>query len=529
MSTRLLFAPAMMFAALVLMGCSRHEDGHAHPHPPGQSGNHAHESAAPALETLSITHFSDRTELFVEFAPLFVAGESTFAAHLTGLADFKPVSAGALTVILAGGNAPEERFEVTGVDSPGIFKPTVIPAHAGERTLRIELASPELNAIHDLGKVNVYVDEATARKAHPPTPAAGGGIRFLKEQQWQLDFATAPLSARVIRRTVPTTATLRAPANDVTQITAPTGGQLAASGAMFPHVGMKVTRGQVLATLTPRLAADVDTATLRLDADRARLKLALAQAERTRLETLFKDEAVPERRVIGARNDEQIARAELSAAERRLSPFARGASEGGVVIRAPIAGTIADVSVVAGAFLNEGQPLFLIANTARLWLEARVAEADLARIPEPSGAWLHVPGRDAPIALEVGKGTRLVAFGTALDPITRTVPLILEFANASNYLRIGMSLRAEIWGEAARESLAVPAAAIVDEGGQNVVYVQTGGESFERRLVRPGARDGQWVELRDGVKVGERIVTRGAYSVRLAAAAPAAAGQGHSH
>lgn len=92
-----------------------------------------------------------------------------------------------------------------------------------------------------------------------------------------------------------------------------------------------------------------------------------------------------------------------------------------------------------------------------------------------------------------------------------------------------MAVRVEIWVGAVREVLAVPAGAIVDEGGYSVVYVQIGGESFERRPVGAGVRDGQWVELRDGVKAGERIVTRGAYAVRLAAATPPAAGHGHTH
>lgn len=515
-------------ATLVLPGCSRHDD-HGHPHPHGQAGGHAHAGEPAGLEPVSITHFSSTTELFVEFPPLVVQGESIFAAHLTRLADFKPVTSGTLIVTLAGGNAPEERFEVPGVDSPGIFKPTVIPSNAGERTLRIALSSPELNAMHDLGKVIVYADEAAARKAQPVTKAADSGVRFLKEQQWQLDFATAPLASRPIRTVVPATAVLRAPANETTQIAAPTAGRLVASGSAFPHIGQRVERGQVLGSIAPRLAGDVDVATLQLDLERARLKLELASRERTRLEELFKAEAVAERRVIGARNEESIARAELNAAERRLNPYARGTGDAGVVLRAPIAGTIADVSVAAGAFLNEGQPLFVIANTARLWLEAKVAEADLARVPKPSGAWLRVPGQDEPIALEFGRGARLVAFGNALDPTTRTVPLIVEFANPSNGLRIGMAVRAEIWGDAAREALAVPAEAIVEEGGQSVVYVQTGGESFERRPVRAGTRDGPWIELREGVQAGERVVTRGAYSVRLAAASPTAAGHGHTH
>jgi multidrug efflux pump subunit AcrA (membrane-fusion protein) len=62
-----------------------------------------------------------------------------------------------------------------------------------------------------------------------------------------------------------------------------------------------------------------------------------------------------------------------------------------------------------------------------------------------------------------------------------------------------------------------------------VVYVMLGGESFERRVVRLGIRDGDYVQVVDGIAPGERVVTRGAYLVRLAGSSPAAAGHGHAH
>jgi multidrug efflux pump subunit AcrA (membrane-fusion protein) len=61
------------------------------------------------------------------------------------------------------------------------------------------------------------------------------------------------------------------------------------------------------------------------------------------------------------------------------------------------------------------------------------------------------------------------------------------------------------------------------------VYVLREGESFERRVITTGSRDGEWVAVLSGLKAGERIVTLGAYQVRLAATAPAAIGHGHAH
>ena len=64
-------------------------------------------------------------------------------------------------------------------------------------------------------------------------------------------------------------------------------------------------------------------------------------------------------------------------------------------------------------------------------------------------------------------------------------------------------------------ALAVPKDAVVDEGGEVVVYLQRGGETFERRRVEVGIRDANQVEIRNGLAAGDRVATKGAYTIRL--------------
>jgi RND family efflux transporter MFP subunit len=489
--------------------------------------DHGSGGAQEGLEPLSITHFTEATELFVEFEPLRLGENSAFAAHVTRLSDFKPVTAGRLAVTLAGGGQADERFEVAAPAASGIFKPVVKPRAAGARRLAISLDGGD---VHELGEVTVFPSAQAAVAKQGAENQDAGAIKFLKEQQWQVDFATAPAGLRPLRATVEATGTVRANANGSAQLVAPVSGQLVASSARFPHVGMKVARGEALFHIVPKLAADVDMATLRLAVEKARLHLEHEQRERARLEELLREEAIAERRVLAARHEEEVARAELDAAQKRLAPYAGGGQgNSGVVVRAPVAGTVVELALAPGVFVNEGQPLAQLADPSRLWIEARVAEADAARVSDVQGAWIRAPGLDQPLAIEVGKNARLVAFGHALDPATRTVPLIFEFQSAGAALRIGTALRVEIWNGKGGERLAVPASAIVDEGGQSVVFVQRGGESFERRVVATGVRDGNQVEIRSGLKAGERVVTRGAYLVRLAGASPKAAGEGHVH
>lgn len=513
---------ASLCAALLLAGCGEkdHEPAADGSRPPAaEEAEHDHGNGAE-----KITHFTDRTELFVEF-PRLVAGEtSAFAAHLTTLADFKALTAGKVSVRLAGDGQPDEVFSVDGASQPGIFRPEVTPRHAGERELSIEIVTPDFSVTHELGPFTVYPD----RKAADTEPAPHGdeGIGFTKEQQWNVDFATAEVVTRPVRSAVAATGVLRARPDGEALLTAAAPGQVQPAGA-FPRLGQSVKKGQLLAYLVPRLGGETDLASLRAAADQARVAHALARQELARLEALYREEAVPEKRVLAARAAEASARAERAAAQQRLGQY--GGAGGGIPLRAPVSGTLADVRVSPGAFAAEGAPLFHIVDRSRLWLELRVPESEAARLANPSGAAFKVAGMDASVEIVAGRNGQLVAVGGVVDAATRTVPVVFEFTPGELALPIGMAVQAQVFAGEAREVVAIPASSVLDEAGVNVVFVMTGGESFERRQVRLGAREGDWVEVIDGVEPGQRVVSRGAYLVKLASTGTAQIGHGHAH
>ena len=504
---------------------AKHSTGdHGEDHDDG----HGHEPGA-----IAVTHFTEQTELFVEYPVLVVGGESAFAAHLTHLDDFRPVDNGRLTVRLSGGGLPVESFSVDAPSVPGIFRPVAKPAKAGERHLELILGAPELSVKHDLGQVTVYPDLQTAA-AQQPEEEAGKEISFLKEQQWKVDFATAKVGKHRLRASIAATGTIKARSDGEALVSAPAAGHLL-PGKAFPRIGMHVAPGDTLAIIAPRVAGDVDVASLELAVQRATSEQQLAQRERKRLADLVAQQAAPQRRLNEAESAERVARAELEAAKQRLEQYQRtidaGESGGpiGVTVRAPIAGTLAEIRVAAGSFVQEGQPMFHIVETDRLWLEASVAEADIGRLGEPSGAWFVLEGFDETFEIDAASGGRLVAFGNVVDPVSRTAPLVFEFANPGQRLRVGMFAQVHIWTGESVEDTAIPVQALVDEAGQDIAYVMLGGESFERRILRLGIKEGDYVQVKSGLEPGERIVTRGAYLVRLAAASPAEAGHGHAH
>lgn len=506
--------------------------GGVHPH----ETDHDHEGH---LEPLAQTRFSDQTELFVEVPPLIAGEPSEVLVHLTRLFDFKPVAEGEVRVTLSGGDSPEGTFTAPAPARPGLFRVRVTPLGSGERRVRIALTSPALRDEHDLGAWTLYPDLEAAEAAAGATGPDDGGVVLLKEQQWRADFGTAVAARRLLRGSVPATGVLRPSADGEAHVTAPIDGHLrpVAGGAArrFPFTGMRVETGQVIADLVPRLGGESDVAGLELDLTRAESELGLARQERERLDALWKDRSVPYRDVLQARSTEEVSAAELSAARRRLAQVRR-TEEGeanGVPVRAPIAGVVARVEVAPGGFVEEGERLFHIVDPGLLWLDARVAEADAGLIQDPTGAWFRVPGfaPDPERVFDVNPrtGARLVAFGAMVDPQSRTVPLIFEFPRPDERLRVGLSVTARVLTGDERETPAVPAGALVNDAGADIVYVQTGGEHFQRRLVQTGLRDGDYVGIRAGLREGERVVSRGAYLVHLAAGAAADPGHGHAH
>jgi membrane fusion protein, heavy metal efflux system len=517
-TTRTALAVLAALATVLAAGCDRI-----------RFQSHDHDDDLDERGDIAITHFTDRTELFVEFPQLVVGEESPFAAHVTDLTDFKPLLAGEVTAVLSAPGAAAQRFSVTAPRAPGIFVPRVVPTQAGPHTLGIEVRAETFSVTHDLGTVVVFADLHAALLADPEDE--DDGIAFLKEQQWQVDFATGLVGSRTLRHGLPAAGFLRAAANADSVISAPAAGFLLRGERSWPVVGETVQRGDRLAMLAPRLAAGSDVLSLELGRDTAAANHALALQQLERLEDLFERQAVPERSVVEARAAVAQARAELAAAERRLEQLRRddGGVAGGIALLAPISGVLVEAGHAPGTYVDEGVSLFRLVDTSLLWLEVRVPEADVAHLGQPAGAVIRWPGSTQELEIEPGRNGRLVSSGRVVDPQTRTVGVIFELDNAASSLPIDAFVRVRLLTGEAVTRLAVPEPALVDDAGQTVVFVQLGGENFERRVVQTGVRDAGHIEIVTGLADGERIVTRGAYLVRLAAASPSEAGAGHTH
>jgi membrane fusion protein, heavy metal efflux system len=523
---RWVIAPLLLLGAChALEHVGDHEQHHDGGH--GQGRGPADEDARPAL---SFTHWTERTELFIELPALVVGMESPCAAHVTVLDGFVAPASGRVTVILRDGST-EERFGSEEPSVPGIFRPVALPSAAGPRRLVVEVELHGATDVHDLGEVEVFASEGAAREGIREEPAPVGRIVFLKEQQWPIEFETQVVAEHAFRPSLRATGRLRSRDDGAVVVTAPVAGRITRLGATFPGIGTRLKAEDPLMMLVPRLDAS-DQASLELAVTSARLEQSYAERERERLEALLREGAIPGRRVVDARHSEDEARAALRAAERRLSQFRRvqrtrgGRSEGGMPVRAPLTGTVAALEVAPGAFVEAGTALLEIVDLSRIWLEVHVAEIDVPRASSLHGGWFEIDGHEAPFELAPES---LVGRSTAIDPDTRTLSILFAVDNLDGALPLGAFARVALAVSEPQPALAVPRSALVDDGGQDVVYVQVEGEAFERRVVRLGPREGEHVAVTSGLAAGEHVATRGAWSIKLAAASGSIPAHGHAH
>lgn len=525
----------------------------------------ADEVASPGgeqeLEPVTVTLFGGSVLLFMEHPPLVVGQDARFLAHFSVLATGEPVRSGRATLTVG----PTTLV----ADAPkrdGLFIPEASFPGAGSFPARITVESGQATETLDLGEVVVHATDAAAREAAAAGEeegAADEGVPFLMEQQWKIGLLLAEAGpARLVERlALPARVVLAEGA--AAQVTAPIDGSLSGpDGGALPRTGDRVQAGQVLAVVEPPLTLERSllAVTAERDLAEAHARLRFAEQDSERIERLRPAGLATQQQLDEAHRDLEVARGAVQAAEiarARLgvggaAPEASGPAGGGapedggtpdgeggappaeglarLVVRAPIAGELVGAGRVVGESVEAGQALFRVVDTRHLWVEGRLSEFDLARVGGAPRAVVTLPARPG-TRLPVGEGeaTRLLAIGPEVDERSRTTVIRYALEAPDGEVMPGMLASLEIALGSADAAVAIPAEAVVMDGGLPTVYVMAGGETFERRDVQLGLADGALVQVLSGVAPGEHVATHGAATVRMAALSPAAFGHGHAH
>jgi len=185
----------------------------------------------------------------------------------------------------------------------------------------------------------------------------------------------------------------------------------------------------------------------------------------------------------------------------------RGAAQQYLPILSPIDGIVIEKRVVAGTAMKAGTRLLRLANLSNVWVEGQVYEYELPLVKTGMQAEVilpEIPGRSF--------NTTLTYVDPYLDPATRTARVRVELANTNGLLRPDTYAHIHLNAELG-ERLVVPESAVLYAGHSRVVFVDLGEGRLQPRKIKAGARNGDWVEVLEGLAEGETVVTSGNFLI----------------
>ncbi len=531
-------------------------------------------------EPVAVTVFTEKAELFMEFPRLVPGLEARFLAHVTVLATGEPVRSGQLRLELSGGPDGSRTLEAAQPARDGLFIPVGTFEAPGRYNAQIVVTSNQIQETIILQPIVVHPDLASAFAAAEAeaTDEPANVVPFLLEQAWKIGLLMEQVERRTLTERLRVPGDIEAPNHAMAVAGAPMAGRLLPpESGNLPHLGDRVEKGQVLAYLEPPLSTS-DTAQLvanetyndtlamellvrefdnqakALEVEQA-LQQSNAQLEFTqqalaRIESLREKGLGTVAELQAARFNVEVAKrsiegsvalkASIAQAKERLDVLTNRATSihsdtkpNGATrhaLEAPIAGEIVRADHVEGEYIESQGTVYRILDLRSVWITAHISEFDLAEIGESPGALLQFaayPGRTFNVT--DGMEGRIINVGSVVEPETRTIPLRYEAANPEGLFRAGMFADVLLETKRAVDAVAVPADAIIMDNGQPVAFVLIHGEAYQKRVLELGIRDGQFVEVLAGIEAGERVVTKGAYLVKLASASPASFGEGHAH
>ena len=177
-------------------------------------------------------------------------------------------------------------------------------------------------------------------------------------------------------------------------------------------------------------------------------------------------------------------------------------------IRSPINGVVTDRPLYPGEMAAAGTPLLTVMDTSSVIARAHIPQDQAALLKLGDKATITVPGEEEPIE---GKVT---VVSPALDPNSTTVEVWVKAENPKGRLRPGTSVKISMLARAAPNSLVIPAAAVLTspDGGAYVMVAGSDNKAHQK-TVKTGIRQGDQVQILEGLAEGERVITSGAYGL----------------
>jgi RND family efflux transporter MFP subunit len=281
--------------------------------------------------------------------------------------------------------------------------------------------------------------------------------------------------------------------------------------------GAQVQQGKKLFVI---LSGNLATGNIESQYKEAKANFEKTEADYNRVQPLLADRIISQKDYLEIKNRFEQSRIAYETINRNYSA-------GGQSVQSPGNGFIKQIMVRSGEYVQAGQPLVIITRDQNLMLEAEVSLRHYNDLPFISTANFRTLHTDKVYSVTDMKG-KLLSYGKAVDGTSTMVPVSFSFVNDGTLVP-GEPVEVFLQSKPIPDALVIPATALIEEQGNFYVYIQTGGESFDKRPVVLGAQDGKSVQVLSGMKEGERVVTKGALMMKLATQSGNVPAHGHEH
>jgi len=492
-------------AVLLMVACQSKQNN---------SGN-SKEGTATELPSLAYTIYTEKTELFAEFRSIVVGDSMKLAGHFTHISElFTAITNGTITISLTVGDNTVSQ-ESTVSSSPGIFRFTIVPGKAGIGKMVFDIKNKDYTDQLVIDNVTVYADEKSAIASQKEEPK-GNQISYLKEQAWKVEFANMAVIRQSFNEIIKTTGEILPAQGDEMVVTANTNGIVTFSGNKAV-VGTSVRAGEMLFAISGKNLTDGNTETRFTQAKVAYDK---AKADFDRAQELVKDNIVSQR-------DFLEIKARYETEQANYNNLSRNYQGGGQKVVSPISGFVKNVLVTEGQYVSVGQPIASVSQNRSLVLKAEVSQKYFSKLPLISSANFKTAYDNKTYSIEALNG-KLLSYGKSNDANTLFIPVTFSFDNKGEVVPgslVDVYLKLQPFDGA----IVIPVSALIEEQGIFYAYVQAAGESFVKRELKLGGSDGINIQVLAGLNEGERVVTKGAYQIKLATASGAIPLHGHAH
>ena len=337
-------------------------------------------------------------------------------------------------------------------------------------------------------------------------------IIFPKAKAAKTTFEVREIQPASFNQVVKTTGQVLAAPGDEAVIVATSTGVVSFSSNKLTE-GTKVQKGQSLFQISSKDIAEGDYYT------KVKATYEAAKASYDRAEALVKDKIISQKEF-------ESTKLEFENAKTAYDAVSNNKTAKGVSVNAPLNGHMKNILVKEGEYITVGQPLATVSQNQRLVLRAEVSQRYYNAMQSVKSANFKTPYDNKVYSLEDLNG-RLLSFGKTSNENSFFIPVSFEFDNKGEVIP-GSFVEVYLISAPIENTLSIPVSALTNEMGIHYVYVQIDEEGYRKQEVALGANNGKEVQIIKGLHPGDRVVTKGAYQVKMASASGAIP-HGHSH